>query len=381
MSPCTSEVLYKKAKTGKLLMWKVEVLEDNGVPCIVTTSGYVDGKQNSNKRFVKRGTNKGKANEKTPLEHALFLADNAHKARVEAGFINNAEEALNAGKLPLQPMLAAGFNRKMLNIDFFPKYAQPKFNGVRCTMYRHVEDETFWSRARKPFTTLDFMLDEIREFFGDYSPDGEIYIHGMPLQNIISLLKRKQPGTENLKYVVYDLAIPGVVYEERKSILDWLLNQYIMKHGSPKYIEVAPSKIVYSMEQLNDAHEAHIRENYEGTIIRDLKAEYAFNDRSKALLKYKNFQDSEFEIVDGIEEVYYDKLNDVHKSIIIWVCRNESGDRTFHVRPLGTVEEKEKLYKERDKHIGKKLTVRYLELSTDGVPIGNPVGIAIRDYE
>lgn len=375
-------VLYKKSKTGGMLMWTIDVLTEDGVPFIRTVSGYVTGKQNSNKRFVKKGTNKGKANEKTPYEHAEFLATNAFNARLEAGWCRELEDAEKAEAQPLTPMLASAFNRKMLNIDFFPRYAQPKFNGVRCTMYRHEGDETFWSRARKPFTTLDFMLPEIREFFGEYSPDGEIYIHGMPLQNIISLLKRKQPGTENLKYVVYDLAIPDKEYQERKSILDSLYMQYLITHDEPpKYIEIAPSKIVHSMEQLNDAHEAHIRENYEGTIIRDPEAEYAFNDRTKALLKYKNFQDSEFEIVEGIEEVYYNKLNEVHKSIVIWVCKNATGDRTFHVRPLGTVAEKEKLYKDREQYKGKLLTVRYLELSTDGVPIGNPVGIAIRDYE
>ena len=375
-------VLYKLAKTGKLLTWMVKVEEDeNGVPVIVTTSGYLDGKQNSNRRFVKRGTNKGKVNEKTPFEHACFLAQNAWDSRVEGGFVETKEEAHEAKALPLTPMLAAAFNEKMLNIDFFPVYVQPKFNGVRCTVYLHEGDETFYSRARKPFPTLDFMLEEVKAIFKEYSPDGEVYIHGMPLQNIISLLKRKQPGTENLKYVVYDLAVPGKTYEERKTILETLLLNYTIKNGPPKFVEVAQTNMVGSYDQLKDAHKAHVDMGYEGTIIRQPKAEYAFNDRVKSLLKYKNFQDSEFEIVDALPEVYYDKLNFKHKEVVIWVCKAGEGDRTFHVRPLGSVAEKEELYRNRAKYIGKKLTVRYLELSTDGVPVGNPVGIAIRDYE
>ena len=372
-------VLYKKSKTGKMLLWSIQVIEEDGFPTIVTTAGYVNGKQNSNKRVVRKGTNTGKSNAKTPYEHAVFLATNAFNSRKEAGFQEDMEKADEGVTLPLTPMLASTFNKKMLDKDFFPVYVQPKFNGVRCTMYRHEGDETFWSRARKPFTTLDFMLEEIRNFFGEYSPDGEIYIHGMPLQNIISLLKRKQPGTENLKYIVYDLAIPDKTFEERLSILEGLHSEYIMRYGAPKYIELASTRFARQLTELEQYNKSFVEMEYEGTIIRQPKALYGFNERTKSLLKYKNFQDSEFEIVDAIPEVYYDKLNFTHKDIVIWVCK--AGDRTFHVRPLGTVAEKEELYRNRAQYIGKMLTVRYLELSTDGVPIGNPVGLAIRDYE
>jgi DNA ligase-1 len=50
------------------------------------------------------------------------------------------------------------------------------------------------------------------------------------------------------------------------------------------------------------------------------------------------------------------------------------------VRPRGTHEDRADLFKDGDSYIGKKLTVRYQELTEDGIP-RFPVGIAFRDYE
>ena len=50
------------------------------------------------------------------------------------------------------------------------------------------------------------------------------------------------------------------------------------------------------------------------------------------------------------------------------------------MRPKGSVEKRQQMFKDLEKIIGKELTVRYQELSEDGIPIF-PVGIVIRDYE
>ena len=50
------------------------------------------------------------------------------------------------------------------------------------------------------------------------------------------------------------------------------------------------------------------------------------------------------------------------------------------MRPRGTHEERRDLYKIAKSMVGKKLTVRFQELTEDGIP-RFPVGIAFRDYE
>ena len=372
--------LYKKATTGKIQEWSILVDDTGEYPTIVMTSGYVDGKKVTTKKEVKTGVNKGKSNEQTPLEHAIFIAKSKWTTKKEEGYTENPDNCETVLDTYITPMLAMPLNMDAVDKYVkFPCYVQPKFNGVRCMVLNHLGDHRFLSRTRKEYTALDFMRDEVQGMFKSYSPDGEIYIHGTSLQDIVSLVKRKQEGTLNLKYVVYDLIDPNMEFKDRLQTRDTLFKEYIT-HSKAKYVQLAQTLLIHSFDELMTAYQTFISQGYEGIIIRNPQAVYHPNIRSKDLLKYKNFRDSEFTIVGAECEIYYDKQLGKNIELVIWVCMSDSG-LIFHVRPLGSVSEKESLWINRDQYIGKKLTVRYLELSKDGIPIGNPVGIAIRDYE
>ena len=64
---------------------------------------------------------------------------------------------------------------------------------------------------------------------------------------------------------------------------------------------------------------------------------------------------------------------------MLWICETPEGKR-FTCRPRGTHEERKVWFKNGAAYVGKKLTVRFQELSDGGVP-RFPVGIAFRDYE
>jgi hypothetical protein len=91
------------------------------------------------------------------------------------------------------------------------------------------------------------------------------------------------------------------------------------------------------------------------------------------LQKFKQFLDDEFSIVDFLEGTGNDA------GTVIWVCTNDNND-TFKVRPRGTREQRREWFSDGNNLIGSTLTVRYFELTDDGIP-RFPVGIAIRDYE
>ena len=67
------------------------------------------------------------------------------------------------------------------------------------------------------------------------------------------------------------------------------------------------------------------------------------------------------------------------KGLVIWICKTKEG-RTFNVRPRGTHAERAEFFKNGQTYVGKMLTVRFQELTGDGIP-RFPVGIAFRDYE
>jgi DNA ligase-1 len=87
----------------------------------------------------------------------------------------------------------------------------------------------------------------------------------------------------------------------------------------------------------------------------------------------KTFLDDEYEISAFVEGTGNEA------GCVIWECVTSDG-QTFRVRPRGTQEERKALFQNGSSYVGQLLTVRYQELTDDGVP-RFPVGIAIRNYE
>ena len=108
-------------------------------------------------------------------------------------------------------------------------------------------------------------------------------------------------------------------------------------------------------------------------MLRNCAGTYRVGVRSTDLQKYKEFEDAEYEVVgfkegDGLE-----------KGCVIWMCKTAAG-QTFAVRPRGTHEERAALFPRAASFVGQQLTVRFQELTTDGIP-RFPVGLTFRDYE
>ena len=120
-------------------------------------------------------------------------------------------------------------------------------------------------------------------------------------------------------------------------------------------------------------HKKHVEDGHEGTMIRDKDSVYEVGQRSNYLLKFKDFQTEEFEIV-GAKTGHGRDADSV-----VWVCKTRDGQQ-FTVRPEGTIAQRAKQYKNREKFMGKMLTVRFQNLTALGVP-RFPVGVVVRDYE
>ena len=140
-------------------------------------------------------------------------------------------------------------------------------------------------------------------------------------------------------------------------------------------------KFVYYEEVSTDKevkcyHDKYVEKGYEGVMCRNLNGKYKLKHRSNDLLKYKNFEDSEFKIVDA------KKGTGTEEGAIVFTCENENGDR-FDVRPRGEIEKRRQMFQDREKYFGKMLTVRYQNTGIeeiDSLP-RFPVGIEVRDYE
>ena len=115
----------------------------------------------------------------------------------------------------------------------------------------------------------------------------------------------------------------------------------------------------------------YMSQGYEGQMLRT--SSHYENKRSKSLLKHKTFHDAEFEI-KGVIEGNGNLTGKVGK------LQFEINGKPFESAVNGDWEYIEKLWHSREGLIGKIATVKYFELTEDGIP-RFPKVIAIRDFE
>jgi DNA ligase-1 len=367
--------LYAESSTGKTKVWKIKVIDRAGVGVIKTAHGYDDGKMVENERLITVGKNIGKSNETTPVEQAVREATSDWNKKKDAGYRPEEEEvavggagAAPAAYSPPLPMLALDYHKRGKDITF-PAYAQRKLDGVRCLA---ISEKGLYSRLGKKFPHLETILKEINTLPAGTILDGELYSDTLTFQEIVGLVKKETLLPKDLSKMehiflwVYD-TIRGGTYTERKKWLDTLFEKKF------KHLRQLPTDECKTVEDIAPLHAKYVEEGYEGLMLRNKAGPYKIGYRSKDLQKYKEFQDDEFEVVgftegDGIE-----------KGCVIWTCQTKKGT-VFSVRPRGTHEERQELFKKAKTFVGKNLTVRFQELTDDGIP-RFPVGIAFRDYE
>ncbi len=339
-----TKTLYQKTKTGTIYQWRVWT-EGN---IVYTEYGQVGGQLQITPGTPCIGTNIGKSNERTPEQQAEFEAISLTNDKIRLKYsltINDAQETR------IQPMLAGDGKKVKLPLRFD---VQRKYDGVRTMKVVINGEQKLLSRGNKIYS-VQHIEDELKKYFPlDMMTDGELYCHGVPLQKILSWVKRPQIDSLKLEYHIYDIP-SSKIWAERKAILNMSIN--IPKNSC---IKIVQTYSVNSMDELIKLHDQFIQEGYEGAIIRINGKEYEFGKRSKYLLKWKMFEDTEFKIV-GIESGS-GKMEDC----AIFICKNDINDKTFKVVPIGTIESKKEMMD--SSNIGKFLTVKFKGRSEDGIP-------------
>jgi DNA ligase-1 len=380
-------VLYGIEKNGKTKIWKASIYKDNeGKAMCSIEFGQIDGKKQVSTREYKEGKNIGKKNETSPLQQCINETnkkwedkkdkENYRENKENISNLDNDEKNDNEKYFP---MLAHTYennenNSKNKKNDIsFPCYVQPKLDGLRCIMYKNRSGTIkCQSRTGTYFDTMEHITNELYNLF--YNPivlDGELYTDNMPFEELSGLIKKKKISDidkeklKNVKYHVYDIIDSNKTYEDRYNDIINLIgkNKY-------KYTLTVPTYLT-NKYKFKDFFSHFIELGYEGIILRNIKGFYRCNYRSYDLQKYKEFLESEYEIVNFKEGEGRDR------GCIIWVCKTDDG-KEFNVRPKGTLERRKEFFNNGSQYIGKNLTVIYQELSEIGIP-RFPVGKDIRD--
>ena len=346
------EILYELDKKEKVRQWKIWVIKN----VIHTEYGLQEGEKIKNIEIIKTGKNIGRKNETTPEEQAVKEAQSKWTKKKDKGY----SQTINTDRVDYNPMLAQDYKKQKTKV-VFPCYVQPKLDGYRM-VYDGINDRIL-SRTGKPYTILENteLHKELRKF-KNVILDGELYIHdkNFAFENYGVLRKKKlsKGDLEKLsviKYNVYD-TISDEIYEKR---LDFLKKNI----KNVKHITVVESVLCKDTKCIEGLYLDHVKRDYEGSMIRNSKSKYV-NKRSSDLLKYKNFDDHEFEIIGFSKEK--DIIGNGDEPII-FKCITKEG-KSFDVPTKGTRVERTKMYKKGDKYIGKKLWVQFFGYSKDGIP-------------
>lgn len=429
--------------TGEILPITDEILDgekmDEGLKASITTKSGQDGGKIRDviPTFILKGKNIGKKNETNVVTQAFRDALTLYNKKSAKTLYSDSDidSAIDTEKVISEMPLPMTINKdsKLIDSDFENGVIlQKKHNGVRYITYRKCGDTTMekfctvsYSRNGKLFSdksmpkikreleilfdnSMDLCLsskialnkiqnilklsDEEFEQYKGAMPyfDGELYKHGMSLQEISGQARKKQ-STIDLDYYIFDVFFPMAIAnghhltsDQRQAYLDYIFSK-VEPLGFTSVKRVENYKVNNPIE-VKTLYDEFLLEGYEGAIARKNHGiyEYSYSShRSKDLIKIKPYLDDEFEIVGFTQGVAGSNVG-----AIIWICcAHGNKDLTFTVVPNMLVGERKKLYKqlienelESAKYIGKKLTVSYSELSSDGIP-QQPKGVVIRDYE
>ena len=365
-----TQIVYKKTSTGKIQQWRAWVEKTPTGYLLKVESGQTGGKL---KEAAGQVIDVGKQ-KRTAKEQAIFEAKSKLKKKRDEAYYDTVEEAQTQVKL--LPMLAHPFTKRKHNITY-PAIVQRKFDGVRCLAVLNSDKTvTLLSRKGKEFPHLEHIKSDVLANNKNQALvlDGELYSDTLTFQELVGLVKRVtlKPGNDKQMLEVSLRVYDCVNTKKTDDFQGRYLDITGITHGA-KYLSLVENILVDNEAQIHEAQRKFVEEGYEGAMVRNLKGTYAIGKRSPDLQKVKTFLDGEYEIVGFSEATGNDA------GTVVWECKTPE-ELTFRVRPRGTREARAEQYQNGNDYIGKQLTVRYQELTDDGVP-RFPVGITVRDYE
>jgi len=293
--------LYKIDTKDKTRVWWIEYDDEK----YRTHSGIDGGKIVISGWQYPVSKNIGRSNETNIKEQVRLEVESHYNKKRNQGNYHPSFEfktLKETGELEnyTQCMLATKYDpKKHTN---FPYYSQPKLDGVRCL----VSKDGMQTRNGKPIVAAPHILEAFKSFFEDHPDvvlDGELYNHDLKndFEKIVSLVRKTKPTAEDLEeskelvqYHVYDTIMDGEYHSRLAFLEDNIMDRY------EPMIQLVSTIPVYKEEAVAPLLSRRLENGYEGQMLRIPDSPYE-GKRSKFLIKHKEFEDDEFEIV-SIEE-------------------------------------------------------------------------------
>lgn len=416
--------LFALNKDGSFQEWNVFV---DGATVLVQF-GKLDGKIQT-KKTICESKNVGRSNETTPEQQAILEAEAKWDKQYRLGYRESTNELVTVEQF--SPMLAHDAIKRSHDI-IYPCYAQPKLDGLRCLVTFDEEGNSiFNTRGNKTYPIIGKIKEQIealREKSGYPMFDGEVYLHGLSLQKIVSLAKKwrtheqieieidkdfeadkkrqakaikdGQPTYKNfakkevkvevdpvrdsnryggyesadLKFHIFDIpsATKQWYIEKDEDAVQWAdcrltdLQLARLDASGSSHLVFVEGMILNTEAEVKDWIARFMQDNYEGIIIRNFIGVYEFGQRSQNMQKWKIFQ--------TVEAYVFDYEIDKNDEVVL-ICRLQNG-----VVVRAKMKGDHNYRKNNMNLVGSFITISFQAYTEDGVP-QFPVGVAERDVD
>jgi len=359
------KTLYHRDNNDNLRTWFME--RDGSM--YRTHSGIQGGKIVVSDWKQANAKNVGKTNATTDESQADAEVEAIYQKKLDRKYSYSPETAAKSNFV--QPMLADKFHETKTLKTKKRWYLQPKFDGVRCV----IDDNGGTSRAGKPFYTVEHIVNLLQEASLKYNVtfDGELYNHGYKedFEKIVSLIKKQKLASltgeelqeirDKVQFHIYDIIFwddLDKTYEER---LEYLRKIFVEDLGDVgDVVQLCKTVLIDNLDmmQVSAAHDNFFIQGYEGLMLRDPDSVYAFK-RTKGLLKYKNFDEGEFELVDIIEG--QGNWSGAAKAVIVRLADGTTSEAGV----AGTYERNVNILERKKEFIGGEVTIKYQGFTKD----------------
>jgi ATP-dependent DNA ligase len=353
--------LFKKDSKGKIRIFKTYTWGDE----LVQLSGLYEGKLVESRKVCKP-KNVGRSNETTGSEQAVLEMNSKIAEKLKEDYFNTIEEAETIQVI--LPMLAKSYKDYSHKIKWGVDrvFVQPKLDGMRA-LGTTGPNATLTSREGTSITTMQHIVEDLKQMPDGHVLDGELYCFGESFQDNMKLIKKYRKGeSERVKYHVYDIIEDKPFY--KRKVRDFV-------KGSNTLVEVSTYEID-NEEQLKKFHAENISQGYEGSMIRYGDSSYKINGRSDSLLKYKDFIDIQLPILDIVPA---DARPEWGQAVYYWegASGHPLGENIIGSGMKLSHEDRKEWLLNKENYVGKIAEVRFFEFSNTGVP-RFPVTVGLR---
>lgn len=275
----------------------------------------------------------------------------------------------------IKPLLACEVPLEQVRL---PVYVSTKLDGIRCV----IIDGVAYSRSLKPIRNKYIQSIIGNEKYNGF--DGELVVGNIydkdVFQKTTSGVMSEQGEPNFVFYVFDDFTQPTLPYSERADIMRYKVDTVT------DHIKFLGQKLVDSKERIEYLLETEQVVGGEGLILRSPNGKYKYGrstPKEQLSVKLKFFEQDEFEVVGFTERMHnanQAKINELglqerssHKDNLIPMNTLGSlilkyGDDSFQMGTGFTDEQRQEIWDNRDKYLGKLASVRYMSVGLKDKP-------------